>query len=279
VVEPRHAELLPRMLCAYLLGGLLPEERFAHTPHIAMCDGPAHLGCVAGWDLRGGGGPAVWPPLYHRGWPGAWYGGRWHRAPGDTRVLGTNPYTWRSGGAAVAEATAQAANAEPPPSGLNRGVCLAVVHDPDHVLVPALNMKAFSADAPAGYAPAKLLRLQPARAFPSSTTSAAPSHCLDVHIDASTGWLVAPHVPLDGGAHGRLKPYPDGRFRTRARPPSLSVSEHLHSGSSERALSYHGRYPDGRFHLHDFALFFYDIRHNVRQRLAAYAAASRFSFG
>ena len=94
VVEPRIAALGPKLVCCYLVSALTPLERFRHLPHIPPSNAPDQLCCVAGWDTRGGEGPGVYPPPYHRTWPGAWYGGTWreHTRLGGA-VLGTNPYT------------------------------------------------------------------------------------------------------------------------------------------------------------------------------------------
>ena len=94
VVEPRIAALGPKLVCCYLISALTPLDRFHHLPHIPPSNAPDQLCCVAGWDTRGAEGPDVYPPPYHRTWPGAWYGGTWreHTNLGGA-VLGTNPYT------------------------------------------------------------------------------------------------------------------------------------------------------------------------------------------
>ena len=94
VVEPMIEKLGPKLVCCYLISALTPLDRFQHLPHIPPSNAPDHLCCVAGWDARGAEGPDIYPPAYHRTWPGAWYGGTWreHTNLGGA-VLGTNPYT------------------------------------------------------------------------------------------------------------------------------------------------------------------------------------------
>ena len=167
-----------------------------------------------------------YPPLYHRTWPGFYYGGKWRAVRGDTRILGTNPYTWRAG-LPVAED-----DMPPTPSALNRGVNLAVLYDPARVLVPKQDLTAWQAHAPTGLCPTHLALLAPEVAFPSA---AEPASVLDVAFEATTGYLLLPGVPQDGGAGGRFKPMYDGRF-----------------------------------HIQDWALFFGNLRQNVRERLAAH---------
>ena len=70
VVEPRIEKLGPKLVCCYLISALTPLDRFHHLPHIPPSNAPDHLCCVAGWDVRGAEGPDVYPPPYHRTWPG-----------------------------------------------------------------------------------------------------------------------------------------------------------------------------------------------------------------
>ena len=103
----------------------------------------------------------------------------------------------------------------------------------------------FSDGAAVGWsAPAALQRLRPHNAFPPTDSEGGggeeapqqvPPGLLDVSFDPRTNWLVLPNLPLDGGVHGRFKPGPDGRL-----------------------------------HEHAWALFFYNIRDNVRVRIAAW---------
>jgi len=252
VVEPRHAELGARLIAAYLVGAGLPMRRFEHLPHVPPCDGPTDLCCVAGWDVRAGGlqgAGFAFPPLYHRTWPGAWYGGRWRVARGDGRILGTNPYTWRNAAprgvdVVVTDAAADdgaggagggsGAASGPSPSSLNLGVAMPVLFDPNRVLVPALQVAQFQSDAPSGFVPAHLATLAPEVAFPGATD---PTKALDVHFDEATNWLVVPNVARDGGVANRFKPRVDGAF-----------------------------------HVYDWAFFFGNVRQNVRDRLAAHTA-------
>lgn len=234
IVEPRHAELGTRLVAAYLVGAGLPMARFEHLPHIPPCDGPTDLCCVVGWDVRASLPGFVFPPLYHKTWPGAWYGGRWRVAKGDARILGTNPYTWRNAAPIGSDDAAAAAEPAPSSSSLNLGVAMPVLHDPNKVLVPKLQVAEFQSDTPSGFVPAYLTTLTPETAFPAA---ADPNKALDVHFDEATNWLVVPNVAQDGGVANRFKP---------------SI--------------------DGRFHVHDWALFFGNVRQNIRDRLAAHKA-------
>ena len=142
------------------------------------------------------------------------------------RRLGTNPYTWQ-------DAAPREDGVQPPsPSSLNLGVAMAVLYDPNRVVVPKLQVAQFQSDTPSGFVPAHLATLAPETAFPGA---ADPAKALDVHFDDATNWLVVPGVAQDGGVANRFKPMVDGRF-----------------------------------HVHDWAFFFGNIRQNVRDRLAAH---------
>lgn len=126
-------------------------------------------------------------------------------------------------------------------SAANLGVCLPTLHNPEKRLprtAAGPDGGLFSDGAEVGWsAPAALQRLRPLEAFPPTRTEGggggeAP---LDVSFDPRTNWLVLPHLPLDGGVHSRFKPSPDGRL-----------------------------------HEHAWSLFFYNLRENVRVRIAAW---------
>ena len=136
-------------------------------------------------------------------------------------------------------------------SAANLGVCLPTLHNPEKRLprtAAGPDGGLFSDGAEVGWsAPAALQRLRPLEAFPPARTEGGegwskggeaprvPPGPLDVSFDPRTNWLVLPHLPLDGGVHARFKPSPDGRL-----------------------------------HEHAWSLFFYNLRENLRVRIAAW---------
>ena len=101
-LEAKWATLGSRFIACYMIGSRIPEERITKTyRHLKLCQSPIETGVVIGWDTVS----KDVPPASERADAGmrakraqaSWAQGRENHTGLDSKILGTNPYTWRTG--------------------------------------------------------------------------------------------------------------------------------------------------------------------------------------
>ena len=101
-IDKKWSEVKDRFVACYMIGSFIPEERITKTyTNLKLCQGPTESGVVIGWDtmtrtaainsdndkLRADRRTMKWNQGRH-----------YHQGLNEQKSLGTNPYTWKTGG-------------------------------------------------------------------------------------------------------------------------------------------------------------------------------------
>lgn len=102
-LEQRWATLGSQFIACYMIGSRIPEERITKTyRHLKLCQSPTDIGVVIGWDTFSKEVPAAAErpdaSMRAKRAEASWSQGREHHIGLDAKILGTNPYTYQTGG-------------------------------------------------------------------------------------------------------------------------------------------------------------------------------------
>jgi hypothetical protein len=251
-IENGPADVRNRMVACYLLGSKLPADKFERSfPSLHASQSPTDTPCaVVGWDTRSK-KERLGRLSRHR--PGHYYGDRngWESDSAKT-ILGTNPFTWTSnvrqanhslGGRAVLPST----------DGVHcgSGGILVLRAEP-----PFTTLAAFLSPEPSGVQVHGARRCSLSEMYGQPDSPARGDFRLsDATVDENTGYLMIPQPP-----------------QPQAPPRSNEFTDDFRRRRTAADFDFERLKPsvEGGYHNYDYALFYFELRNNVRERVKAF---------